>query len=185
MNDNTTTTPAESAEFRDKHCICEPYFGVATGCTIHDKTAESAEKLELLPCPFCEGDDAFVERADYSSCFVQCNDCSAQGPTKCQESDDEDTPGEHAAIVAWNRRAETAELRRERDALKQRLKAAEAVVDHYADTENWMEHFDRSGDSEHPEYQPLYRGYKVNGRDKAAEFRRQYPEAAEEEQTDG
>ncbi len=29
---------------------------------------------ELKPCPFCKSSDVFVERADFSSCFVQCND---------------------------------------------------------------------------------------------------------------
>jgi Lar family restriction alleviation protein len=59
----------------------------------------------LLPCPFCGGTDQFVERADYSSCFVQCN-CNARGPVGVQSSDDEETPGRDDAITEWNRRTE-------------------------------------------------------------------------------
>jgi len=43
-------------------------------------------QAELLPCPFCGKSDAFVERADYSSCYVFCNECGARGPTSCNES---------------------------------------------------------------------------------------------------
>lgn len=59
---------------------------------------------ELLPCPFCKASDAFVERYDLTSCYVQCV-CGAQGPTCCQEGDDEEMPGENAARKAWNTRA--------------------------------------------------------------------------------
>lgn len=60
---------------------------------------------ELSACPFCGSKDVFAERSDFSSCYIVCNNCSTHGPTECQESDEEDTPGEHAAKVAWNRRA--------------------------------------------------------------------------------
>lgn len=60
----------------------------------------------LLPCPFCGDTLPFVERADYSSAYVMCNGCGAKGATKCQEDDDEETPGESAAIKAWNARTE-------------------------------------------------------------------------------
>lgn len=59
----------------------------------------------LKPCPFCGDAEPFVERADFSSAFVQCNNCIARGPTCCQESDEEETPGEMAAIKEWNTRA--------------------------------------------------------------------------------
>ncbi|MDX0506355.1 hypothetical protein GOC90_27650 [Sinorhizobium medicae] len=58
----------------------------------------------LKRCPFCRHSNAFVERADFSSCYVFCNDCSANGPSKCQETDNEKTPGERAAIRSWNKR---------------------------------------------------------------------------------
>lgn len=58
----------------------------------------------MKSCPFCGGRDLFVERADSSSCFVQCA-CNARGPIGVQESDDEGLlPGEVAAIAAWNSR---------------------------------------------------------------------------------
>lgn len=59
---------------------------------------------KLLTCPFCGKLDAFAERFDLSSCYIQCNDCGAQGPTCCQDSDDEEMPGEDAARRAWNTR---------------------------------------------------------------------------------
>lgn len=62
----------------------------------------------LKPCPFCGKRDAFVERADFSSAYVFCNACSAKGPSEYQESDYEETPGERAAIRAWNKRTRCA-----------------------------------------------------------------------------
>lgn len=62
------------------------------------------DKPTLLPCPFCGADDAFTERADFSSSYVVCNNCIARGPTECQDSDDEDEPGQASAITAWNTR---------------------------------------------------------------------------------
>lgn len=64
-----------------------------------------AGKMEASPCPHCASTDVFVERYDTSSAYVFCNSCSAKGPSEYQESDDEETPGGHAAIVAWNRRS--------------------------------------------------------------------------------
>ena len=67
-------------------------------------TDHPAEGTPLLPCPFCGKLDVFAERFDLSSCYIQCNDCGAQGPTCCQDSDDEEMPGEDAARRAWNTR---------------------------------------------------------------------------------
>lgn len=67
---------------------------------------------KLLPCPFCGGTEAFVERYDYSSAYVQCDSdvgdncsCQARGPIAVQDDDGEETPGEAGAIRNWNRRA--------------------------------------------------------------------------------
>lgn len=67
---------------------------------------------ELLPCPFCGGSDAFVERLDYTAAYVQCDadvgdgcTCLARGPIAVQDDDGEDIPGGAGAIAAWNRRA--------------------------------------------------------------------------------
>ena len=67
---------------------------------------------ELLPCPFCGGSDAFVERLDYTAAYVQCDAdvgdgcaCLARGPITVQDDDGEDIPGGAGAIAAWNRRA--------------------------------------------------------------------------------
>ncbi len=75
----------------------------------------SAADKELLPCPFCGGTDAFVERYDYSSAYVQCDSlvdehsvCMARGPIAVQDDDGEEIPGEAGAIRAWNRRAAAA-----------------------------------------------------------------------------
>ena len=67
-------------------------------------------------CPFCKSADNFVERADFSSCYVTCNDCGARGPVSCDE-DDADAratesgkcdPGERAAVRLWNTRRRAA-----------------------------------------------------------------------------
>jgi hypothetical protein len=67
-------------------------------------------------CPFCGKDDTFVERTDYSSCHVVCNDCGARGPVCCDENDadaaatenNDAEPGEMAARRAWKRRPRIA-----------------------------------------------------------------------------
>jgi Lar family restriction alleviation protein len=64
-----------------------------------------ADVLALERCPFCGNSDSFVERADLSSATVICNHCGARGPIACQESDDEETPGEASARKEWNTRA--------------------------------------------------------------------------------
>lgn len=74
---------------------------------------------ELKACPFCGGTEAFVERLDNVSAYVQCDSkvsdgtwCLARGPVATQESDDEELPGEAGAISAWNQQAVIEELRR-------------------------------------------------------------------------
>lgn len=69
----------------------------------------------LEPCPFCGGTEAFVERLDYSSAYVQCDSdvgdgcaCLARGPVAVQDDDGEEIPGGAGAILAWNRRAPKA-----------------------------------------------------------------------------
>ncbi|WP_321878433.1 Lar family restriction alleviation protein [Paraburkholderia bannensis] len=67
---------------------------------------------ELKPCPFCGGTEQFVERLDYSACYVQCDSpvgdgeaCCMRGPIGVQDGDGEEMPGRDAAIRAWNERA--------------------------------------------------------------------------------
>ena len=69
--------------------------------------------LELKPCPFCGGQDLFIERLDISSAFVQCDSevspgcaCMARGPVCGQDDDGEDVPGAESAAREWNRRAD-------------------------------------------------------------------------------
>ena len=76
---------------------------------------EDAPEDGLLPCPFCGGTDAFVERLDNCSAYVMCSSmldehscCTARGPNGIQEDDEEEIPGAAAAIAAWNQRAATA-----------------------------------------------------------------------------
>ncbi len=71
-----------------------------------------SDKSELLPCPFCGQQDAFVEQLDSDASVVICQGhidehsaCLARGPVGVQESDTEDQPGKDAAIREWNRRA--------------------------------------------------------------------------------
>ena len=84
---------------------------------------------ELLPCPFCGQQDAFVEQLDSDASVVICQGmvdehsaCLARGPVGVQQSDMEDQPGRDTAITEWNRRAQPAE--------------AEGVVDTGSDA--WM-----------------------------------------------
>jgi hypothetical protein len=67
---------------------------------------------ELLPCPFCGGTETFVERLSYSAAYVQCDSsvneydtCGARSPIGVAEDDDQNFPGEAAAIRAWNEQA--------------------------------------------------------------------------------
>lgn len=71
------------------------------------------EAPALKPCAFCGSrDGAFIERADFSSAYVICNDCGARGPTSCDENEADARaseaggcePGELAARRLWNRR---------------------------------------------------------------------------------
>ncbi|WP_183153046.1 Lar family restriction alleviation protein [Pseudomonas amygdali] len=71
---------------------------------------------ELLPCPFCGQQDAFVEQLDSDASVVICQGhvgghsaCLARGPVGVQESDDEDQPGRNAAVREWNARAQSAD----------------------------------------------------------------------------
>jgi hypothetical protein len=71
-----------------------------------------SDQMNLLPCPFCGGTDAFVERLDYSAAYVQCDSridehsaCMARGPVGVQDDDGEEIPGAAAAIRAWNEQA--------------------------------------------------------------------------------
>ena len=70
-----------------------------------DEALKPTPTFALSPCPFCGSSDAFVERADFTGCYVMCNYCQARGPIKCQDGDDEETPGAEAAMKAWNARA--------------------------------------------------------------------------------
>lgn len=86
-----------------------------------------SESVDLLPCDFCGGVDAFVERADFSSCYVVCNDCGAHGPTSCNENDEDVAaeeagmePGENAARRLWNTRPASSAVV---DALREALEA--------------------------------------------------------------
>lgn len=72
--------------------------------------------LELLPCPFCGQQDAFVEQLDSDASVVICQGmvdehsaCLARGPVGVQQSEMEDQPGRDAAIAEWSRRAQPAE----------------------------------------------------------------------------
>jgi hypothetical protein len=62
---------------------------------------------KLKPCPWCGDTTSFVERADYSSCYVHCNGCGAHGPIGEDTTADnsEDVPGYAQAAELWNRRA--------------------------------------------------------------------------------
>lgn len=97
---------------------CKPDIFAAT----YEAVENPMTKDELAPCPFCKSTDSFVERADFSGCYVICsgcyvicNVCSARGPVSCDETDEdvaatdsgECEPGERAARRLWNTRATT------------------------------------------------------------------------------
>lgn len=60
------------------------------------------EQLKPLPCPFCGRTDirAHVYGGGEPDAFMQCHDCSADGPNGLNRA---------GAIEAWNRRAQTAQ----------------------------------------------------------------------------
>ncbi len=93
--------------------------------------AGSAPAFQEAACPFCGSLDSFVERSDLSSSYVICNECGAQGPTECQDGDEEETPGGDAAKRAWNKRAgpEPLEWRGEIKRLQNELVQARALVE--------------------------------------------------------
>lgn len=81
----------------------------------------SEKKAELLPCPFCGGNDLAIENQvvhpdNYHSAFVRCNDCEMDGPSSlslpepdgCWMPDAESA--QEAAGKAWNRRAPAAKV---------------------------------------------------------------------------
>jgi hypothetical protein len=59
------------------------------------------ERAELLPCPFCGGNRAFVQNAGWqANTFIRCPDCRTTFGL------DNGTPRSHAdSVAAWNRRA--------------------------------------------------------------------------------
>ncbi len=74
--------------------------------------AQDQQSRELLPCPFCGQQDAFVEQLDTDASVVICDArisehcaCLARGPVAVRDDEDEMQPGRTAAIAAWNRRA--------------------------------------------------------------------------------
>ena len=60
------------------------------------------EQLKPLPCPFCGGTDirAHVYGGGEPDAFMQCHDCSADGPNGLNRA---------GAIEAWNRRTQPAQ----------------------------------------------------------------------------
>lgn len=67
---------------------------------------------QMLPCPFCNQQDAFVEQLDSDASVVICQGrvgeheaCLCRGPVGVQQSDDEDQPGYDEAVRLWNLRA--------------------------------------------------------------------------------
>jgi len=71
---------------------------------------------QMLPCPFCNQQDAFVEQLDSDASVVICQGrvgeheaCLCRGPVGVQQSDEEDQPGHGEAVRLWNLRAAPAE----------------------------------------------------------------------------
>lgn len=94
-----------------------------------------SDNIELLPCPFCGGNnlriEAFsVQPDNYHSGNVHCEDCEMDGPSglslpagswsSCKED------GEADGVAAWNRRAALA--RRPAPAVPDDLRAIHALV---------------------------------------------------------
>lgn len=64
------------------------------------------DRIKLEPCPFCDGEADFVERAFMSTvtCCVRCIDCGAESKWFKVSFD---TCAAEEAAAAWNRRANT------------------------------------------------------------------------------
>ncbi|MBI6749765.1 Lar family restriction alleviation protein [Pseudomonas syringae] len=74
------------------------------------------DSTEMLPCPFCGQQDAFVEQLDSDASVVICQGlvgehaaCLARGPVGLREHEVEDQPGRNAAVREWNTRAQPAD----------------------------------------------------------------------------
>lgn len=74
------------------------------------------KNTEMMSCPFCGQQDAFVEQLDRDASVVICQGrvdqhsaCLARGPVGLREHEVEDQPGRNAAVREWNRRAQTAD----------------------------------------------------------------------------
>ena len=61
--------------------------------------------MELLPCPFCGGRPELQRYSPNDEEWVECLDCSAQGPTLCGGDYDNNKILEECAIEVWNLRA--------------------------------------------------------------------------------
>lgn len=75
------------------------------------------KNTELMPCPFCGQQDAFVEQLDIDASVVICQGlvgehaaCLARGPVGLREHEVEEQPGRSAAVREWNKRAQTADV---------------------------------------------------------------------------
>ena len=78
-------------------------LGLFTGRCRKRKAVNMTEQLKPLPCPFCGGTDirAHVYGGGEPDAFMQCHDCSADGPNGLNRA---------GAIEAWNRRAQPAPI---------------------------------------------------------------------------
>ncbi|RMO92980.1 hypothetical protein ALQ33_01767 [Pseudomonas syringae pv. philadelphi] len=77
--------------------------------------SNTPNSTELLPCPFCGQQDAFVEQLDSDASVVICQGrvgehaaCLSRGPVGLREHEVEDQPGRNAAVREWNNRAQHA-----------------------------------------------------------------------------
>ncbi|WP_273823067.1 Lar family restriction alleviation protein [Pseudomonas asplenii] len=80
--------------------------------TENQSSNEQKMPSELMPCPFCGQQDAFVEQLDSDASVVICQGridkysaCLARGPVGVQQDESEAQPGHDAAVNEWNRRA--------------------------------------------------------------------------------
>lgn len=98
------------------------------------------QNVKLSPCPFCGAADPFVERADFSSCYVVCNNCGAKGPSSCDETDadaaasecDDVEPGELPARRLWENRHALAFATPTNESAREVEHPDDAAVDRFA-----------------------------------------------------
>lgn len=84
------------------------YDPVQNGIQMDEQEYLEVQIANVLPCPFC-GSRSILPEDSYqlNKCYVYCDDCGSEGPTKVKEMYDE----YQNAFEAWNTRPNKTDLK--------------------------------------------------------------------------